>query len=120
MYFFRIPIPLWKCTEGMPAILRRLWQQRPAPSQPMCQHKPEASHARERVCVCVCASVCARDRDRERKKEGKKERERKRERGGIISSCCQADVVIAWSFSILVQHYVPATESQEVTNLTPH
>lgn len=81
MYFFRIPIPSWKCTEGMPAILRRLWQKRPAPSQPMCQHKPEASHARERG--CVCQRVCMREGGRERKKEGKKERKKegKKERG---------------------------------------
>lgn len=44
----------------------------------------------ERKCVCDCVS----------KREG--ERKRKKKKRGIISSCCQAEVVIAWSFSVFM------------------
>lgn len=50
MYPFRISIPFWKFTGGMPAILRRLQQQRCAPSHSMCQHKPGTGYT-ERLSV---------------------------------------------------------------------
>lgn len=71
----------------------------------MCQHKPGAAIPRERGCVCACMCVCTSKQDRKKR--------------GIISSCCRAEAVVAWSLSVSLQQCVPLHRTPGGDQLDP-